>query len=203
MKKKLALSLVFIAWFAVIAQYVLMVQNRHVSIAEVSIRFLSFFTILTNIVVAIYFTCILLIKNLDTKLIGKAGTRTAIAIYITMVGSVYQLALRHVWQPEGLQRIVDELLHSVIPILVIIFWAVYERTKTIKYFEMLKWSIFPLIYLGYILIRGDFSNFYPYPFVDVTEIGLTKVFINSTVLLAIFFLISGIFILIGKSVIKR
>lgn len=203
MKKKLALSLVFIAWFAVIAQYVLMVQNRHVSIAEVSIRFLSFFTILTNIVVAIYFTCILLIKNLDTKLIGKAGTLTAIAIYITMVGSVYQLALRHVWQPEGLQRIVDELLHSVIPILVIIFWAVYERTKTIKYFEMLKWSIFPLIYLGYILIRGDFSNFYPYPFVDVTEIGLTKVFINSTVLLAIFFLISGIFILIGKSVIKR
>lgn len=203
MKKKLALSLVLIAWFAVIAQYVLMVENRHFSISEVSIRFLSFFTILTNIVVAIYFTCLLFIKNLETKLIGKAGTVTAIVIYITMVGAVYQLALRHVWQPEGLQRIVDELLHSVIPILVIIFWAAYERTKTIKYSEMLKWSIFPLIYLVYILIRGNVSSFYPYSFVDVTVIGLKKVLINSTVLLAIFFIISSIFILIGKSVIKR
>ncbi|MFZ5976285.1 MULTISPECIES: Pr6Pr family membrane protein [unclassified Hydrotalea] len=33
------------------------------------------------------------------------------------------------------------------------------------------WLIYPLLYLVYILIRGSFSGFYPYPFVNVLQIG--------------------------------
>ncbi|REG88727.1 hypothetical protein C8N25_108162 [Algoriphagus antarcticus] len=120
-----------------------------------------------------------------------------------MVGIVYQVALRHVWQPQGLQMVVDELLHSIIPILVIIFWAKYEKTKSVNYSQLLKWAIYPITYLAYILIRGSFSNFYPYPFVDVTKLGMTAVLTNSVVLVLIFIVISSLFIFIGKAIIKR
>ena len=203
MKKKLALLLALIGWFAIIAQYILMIQNREASITETTIRFFSFFTILTNILVAIYFTCLVFTKNQELKLIGQPGTLTAITIYITMVGLVYQVALRHIWQPKGLQLIVNELLHSVIPVLVIIFWYLYETTGRVKYAQIFKWAIYPLAYLFYILVRGSFSNFYPYPFIDVTNLGMAKALTNAGVILVMFLTIAALLLFIGKSIIKR
>ena len=49
-----------LAWFAVIAQFVLMIQNRHHDVTETITRYFSFFTILTNILVALFFTAKLL-----------------------------------------------------------------------------------------------------------------------------------------------
>lgn len=203
MKKNIALIFAVIGWFALIAQFILILENRVTPIAETIIRFFSFFTILTNLLVATYFTCIVFIKNQEPTLIRKPGILTAITIYIFIVGIIYQVALRHVWQPEGLQRVVDELLHSIIPILVVVFWAMYEKTKSVSYSQLFNWAIYPILYLIYILIRGSFSDFYPYPFVDVTKLGMATVLTNSLVILIIFAVISALFVFIGKSVIKR
>ncbi len=203
MKKNLTALFALVGWFAIIAQYFLMIENRVASIPETTIKFFSFFTILTNLIVAIYFTSLLFIKNKGSKLTGKSGTLTAIAVYITIVGLVYQVVLRHIWQPKGLQLIVDELLHSVIPVLVIIFWYLYEITRPIKYSQILIWAFYPLLYLVYILIRGNFSGSYPYPFIDVANLGLTKALINAGVLMLLFIIISALFIFIGKKIIKR
>lgn len=203
MKKNLALFFALMCWFAVIAQFLLMIENRITPIPEAVIRFFSFFTILTNTLVAIYFTCMGLMKNNESKSINRPGILTAITIYIFMVGIVYQIALRQVWQPEGLQKIVDELLHSIIPILVIIFWYMYERTKSLKYSQLLLWAIYPITYLAFVLIRGSFSNFYPYPFVDVTNLGMASVLTNSVILLVVFSVISSLLVFIGKTIIKR
>ena len=202
MKRKLAILFALIGWFAIITQFVLMIEHRTISIAETTLRFFSFFTILTNILVAIYFTCIASLKNQESKLISKSGILTAVTAYITMVGLVYQIALRHVWAP-GLMLIVDELFHSVIPVLVIIFWYLYETTKVVKYSQILKWTIYPLAYLFYILVRGSISNFYPYPFIDVTNLGMAKALTNAAVISLIFIIIAAIFLFIGKSVVKR
>ena len=133
MKYKLAAFFALIGWFAIITQYILMIETRETTILETTIKFFSFFTILTNSLVAIYFTCIVIYKNKMLVLIAKPGTLTALTVYILIVGLVYQFALRHLWNPTGLQRVVDELLHSVIPILVLIFWYLYETKQSIKY----------------------------------------------------------------------
>lgn len=199
MKNPLSIIFGLIAWFAVITQYYLMIENRVASVGETTIRFFSFFTILTNSIVAIYFTFIIFkIKNGWFAIADKPGTLTAITVYITIVGLVYQILLRHVWQPEGLQLIVDELLHSFIPVTVIIYWYLYETKLSVAYRQIISWLIYPLIYLIYILIRGNFSNFYPYPFVNVSNLGITKVLINSILLMALFTGLSAFFIRIGR-----
>ncbi len=202
MKQKIATFFAVIGWFAIIAQYCLMVQISETSITVTTIKFFSFFTILTNSIVAIYFTCIVLYKNQTATFLGKPGTLSAITIYILVVGLVYQLVLRQLWHPTGLQRVVDELLHSLIPILVIIFWYLYERTQSIKYAQIPSWLAYPLTYLIYILIRGQICNCYPYPFVDVTTLGMKAVLINSGILFAVFAFLSLGIIYIGKLLIK-
>ncbi|OIR14362.1 hypothetical protein GALL_48350 [mine drainage metagenome] len=201
MKKTLSIIFGLVAWFAVIVQYYLMMENRVASIAETTIRFFSFFTILTNSLVAIYFTLIIFkIKNGWFAIADKPGTLTALTVYITIVGLVYQILLRHVWQPEGLQMIVDELLHSLIPVAVIIYWYMYENKSLVSYKQITNWLIYPLMYLIYILIRGNFSGFYPYPFINVINLGITKVLINSVLLIALFTGLSALFIRIGRAV---
>lgn len=203
MKKTLAALFALIGWFAVITQFVLMVNNRAASVPETIIRFFSFFTILTNILVALYFTVLAVAKKDSVTFVSRPGTLTAIAIYITTVGVVYQVVLRHVWRPTGMQLIVDELLHTIIPVLVIIFWFLYENVKPIKYKQITAWLLYPLLYLGCILIRGSFLSYYPYPFIDVTALGMTKALTNAAVLLIAFIIVSALFIFIGKTFIKR
>jgi hypothetical protein len=43
------------------------------------------------------------------------------AIYIAIVGIVYSFALRHIWDPQGLQKIADMLLHDSLPVLYVAF----------------------------------------------------------------------------------
>lgn len=203
MKKNVALVFALLGWASVIAQFFLMMENMVAPIPETIIRFFSFFTILTNILVAAYFTAAFFTRDNISKFTDRPGNLTAVTIYITLVGLVYQFALRQVWDPKGLQKVVDEMLHSIIPILVIVFWAIYERTRLVKFIQVLKWAIYPLIYLLIILIRGSYSGFYPYPFVNVTNQGMPQVLINSCLILALFLIISFVFILIGKYVIRR
>ena len=52
-----------VTWTAVILQLYLIMLNRSVSMMETLIRFLEFFTILTNIAVAICFTYLLFVRE--------------------------------------------------------------------------------------------------------------------------------------------
>ncbi|WP_127121378.1 Pr6Pr family membrane protein [Chryseotalea sanaruensis] len=198
MKKKISLLFAAIAWFAVIAQYYLMIQNSEHTLSEITIRFFSYFTILTNSLVAIYFTVIFFSKENRNSLVHKPGSLTALTVYITIVCLVYQLVLRQIWEPMGLQRLVDELLHSVNPLLVICFWYFYEAKNELRWSALPVWLLYPLIYLFFILFRGNLSEFYPYPFVDINSLGLLKVVLNSLVLLALFASTAALFIFIGK-----
>lgn len=204
MRKILNTLFALIGWFAVISQFILMIENKTVSIPETTIRFFSFFTILTNTLVSIYFTYQIFEKRKSSKsLFNKPGTLTAITTYITVVGVVYQIILRHIWQPSGLQMIVDELLHTFIPIFVIIYWAMYEQKAKLEWKSLSKFLLYPLFYLAYILLRGNFSGFYPYPFINVTELGWNQTIINIVVLLGVFVIVFLFFIGIGKIIAKR
>ncbi len=199
MRKKLAIFFAVIMWFSVIAQFIIMLQNRVADVPETIIRFFSFFTVLTNTLVAIYFTAVIV----DVSFTSKPGVLTAITAYIFMVGIVYQFVLRHLWQPTGMQLVVDELLHTLNPVLVIIYWYLYEDKAAVNYGLVKWWLIYPLCYLSYALIRGELSGFYPYPFINVSKIGLQQALINSAGLALIFFVVGCLFILIGKKLLLR
>ena len=194
----LALAAV-IVWFSVIAQLYLSIENRRAPIPEALIRFFSYFTIETNILVATCFT-ILLLKPASRWGVFFSGPRvlTAICSYITFVGLTYNILLRQLWQPTGLQQLVDELLHSVIPIMFILYWLIYVPKAGLQWKNALRWLIYPVVYVILMLGRGALSGYYPYPFIDVTELGYYKVFLNGFGLIIAFLLLSCLFIGIGK-----
>lgn len=195
---KFTLLIAVICWFTVILQGVLILQNRVTTVVETIIRFFTFFTILTNILVAITFTVIWMQPKNRWSFFLKPNIQTAIAVYIFVVGFVYNIILRFLWQPQGLQKVVDELLHTAIPIIYILYWYLKTSKESIFFKNVFGWLIYPILYLIVILIRGCYSNYYPYPFVNVTEIGIQKVIFNVIYLTMFFGIISIAFVGLSK-----
>lgn len=204
MRNKIDVTGFILGWFAIIGQFILMIQSRQVDIIEAIIRFFSYFTILTNLLVVLYFTSrISMFQKSFIKNFSNNGTITALTSFILIVGLVYQIILRSTWHPTGLQKIVDELLHSIIPLFTLIYWAYFANSKDFKIKNIKIWFWYPIGYFLYIIIRGYFSNFYPYPFINVTEIGYLEVIINSLIITVIFMALLSILITIGKKYLNR
>lgn len=183
-------------WFALIAQYYLMVRNGTLPPEELTIRFFSYFTILTNLLVAICNTALWL--NPGNRFFSSAGTQTALTVYILVVGIIYNAVLRWLWQPQGLQWVVDELLHSVIPVLSLVYWGLFTARRRLEWKQCWPWLLYPLLYFVYILARGAVSGFYPYPFIEVNRIGITQALINALGIAGVFLLLSLLFISITR-----
>jgi hypothetical protein len=188
-----------VVWFALISQFYLAIANRTSSIVEAVIRYFSFFTILANGLVGVALWALLVEpKSAWGRWFGRASTLTALAVYITVVGLIYNLILRQLWNPQGLQQLVDELLHSVIPTLFVLFWLLFVPQERMRWVSILSWMVFPLCYCVYCLGRGVMVGYYPYPFLDVTVLGYHNVLLNIGGLIALFFGLALVFVGIIK-----
>lgn len=199
-RSNIILILLFVlAWLAVSTQLVLMINNRKADIPETIIRFFSFFTILTNLLVAIFATFKLFARQGHIhSLLTSFRTETAITIYIVIVGLVYNIILRSLWKPAGLQKVDDELLHTVVPLLFLAYWSLYVPKTQLVYKDILPWLIYPLVYCVYVLFRGYFSGFYPYPFIDLSILGPATTAINCGLLILVFVAVSLAFVAMGR-----
>ncbi|WP_349681728.1 Pr6Pr family membrane protein [Sphingobacterium sp. UBA7249] len=203
-QKSLAAFIALLSWGAIIAQFLISINNSTISNLELIIRFFSYFTILTNLMVAISCTSIVLLPN---SAIGhfavKPVTVTAVTLYILIVGLIYNFVLRFLWQPAGIVRIIDEILHLIIPILVLIYWWRSINKPLIQWCSIFSWLLYPIFYFLYTLWHGASSGFYPYPFVDVSVLGINRVLTNSLSLSLVFLLLGLLLILVTRLIAKN
>jgi len=193
-------AMVIIGWFALATQFYINMTSGISGIRELMVRYFSYFTIQTNILVAVCFTTLLLKPQSKWgRFFSRQQTLSAITVYIVIVGLIYNTILRFLWEPEGLQKIVDELLHSVIPLLVLFYWFVFTAKDRLQWKNVLPWLIYPFAYIVYILIRGSVSGFYPYPFINTQRLGLDKVLVNSVGIAFVFICMSLLLVMIAKS----
>ncbi|WP_431245122.1 Pr6Pr family membrane protein [Flavobacterium sp. P21] len=129
---------------------------------------------------------------------SKYATITAITVYIVIVGAVFNLLLRSIVDLQGQHRIVSEIFHAVVPTLFFIYWLFVVAPEKISFKVILPWLIYPIIYMIYTLLHGISTNFYPYPFVDVSKIGFEKAIINGLFVLVAFVILSFILIFISN-----
>ncbi|MEJ0092011.1 MAG: Pr6Pr family membrane protein [Methylocella sp.] len=184
-----AAVLAVLAWFGVIVQLSLNIHHavsENLSVAASLVRFFSFFTIETNMLVALVLTLSALRPQSDQMLL-RPSARAGLVVYIIIVGVVYAVLLRNLWNPQGLQLLADGVLHGAMPILYPVYWAACTPKRRLRWSDPALWLVFPILYLIYILLRGAAFGIYPYPFIDVTKLGYAHVGLNALFLLVAFF----------------
>jgi hypothetical protein len=172
-----AALLALITWAALALQLYLVVTKgleQGEALTLILTNYFSFFTILSNLLVAIILSRTALTPDSPTP-----GVQAATAVYIAVVGLGYSLLLRHIWDPQGLQKLADVLLHDAMPLLYVLFWLVFcRRRKALPWNAALVWLIWPVIYLVCSMVRGSRTGQYSYHFLDPSQFGSTHVFIT-------------------------
>ena len=190
---------VICAWFGIALQLITAIPNYLAAgktIARALVLFFSYFTILTNLIVAVTTSAALFFP---TSKFGafctKPATITAVTLYIVVVGLVYNIVLRPLYHPQGWAKVADETVHSVVPVLHLMYWLLFAPKGHIQWKTALSWLIYPFIYLIYCFVHGMLTSYYPYPFIDVNKIGYAGFWLNSFYMLLLFLFLS--FALIG------
>lgn len=197
--------LAVLGWFALVLQYVLILRTGAgmiLSTGETTIRFFSYFTIQANIFASMALTAFA-VRSAAAEWLIHPFVRSAVAVYIAMVGIVYTVLLRELWSPVGAQWLADTLLHDVMPVGYLAFWFACVRKTGLRWYDPLLWTIYPLFYLGFILVRGRFSGFYPYPFLDAGSLGYAQVAANTALLLVGCILLGGLLLMAGRPLARR
>lgn len=192
-----------LGWIALILQYYLTITyslSKGLSFPGGVLAYFSYFTILTNLLVAISYTLPLIKPGSRWgKFFSAPTVRSAIAVYITIVGILYSLLLRHLWNPQGISWIADELLHDVTPVLYVIFWFTAVHKGILNWKDIFPWLIYPAVYFIFALIKGSITGVYPYPFIDAGELGVQGLLINLVMLIIGFSVMGFVYVAINRS----
>jgi hypothetical protein len=199
----MALTMI-VAWLGVLLQGYLSldtaVANGH-SLLDGLFTFLSFFTVLTNILVCLALTLPLAVPGSAAgKFFAGEFASGGVAVSIAFVAISYHLLLRKIWDPQGAQLVADRLLHYVVPALFVVYWFAYSRRGSLRWVYPLYWSAYPTAYFVYVLVRGEVIGSYPYHFIDASAIGYGRTTVNALGLLAAFVVLGLLFVGVDRAV---
>nr|WP_276610629.1 Pr6Pr family membrane protein [Kineococcus siccus] len=79
----------------------------------------------------------------------------------------------------------SDLLHVVAPLLALLDWVLLRPHPGAGARRSLLWLVYPVLYFVFVLVRGALTTgppHYPYPFVDVDELGYGGVALSFAVL---------------------
>lgn len=193
-------ALAIIAWAGVLLQSWLSI-NIAVANGKTAgdgvVIFLGYFTVLTNMLVALTATLPLVAGSSRLgRWFGKPTVLGCATTSIVLVGIAYHILLRNVWAPEGLQLLADVVLHYVVPISALAYWVAFPPRARLRFLAPLAWCVYPIGYIVYAFIRGEVLGSYPYHFIDVASLGYRQAVLNGIGLLIAFIVLGALVVAI-------
>jgi hypothetical protein len=170
-----------VAAFAIVLQLVLVINGYAViddstrpDTGTALIRFASYLTIWSNVLVA-WSTLTLALGTDRDSTIWRALRLDAVIICFGG-GVVHFFLLRpHLGHLFGWSIVADRMLHLVVPILAVIGWLLFGPRGRATTRDLVPFLVVPVGWLIYTLVRGPIVDWYPYPFIDVDQHGYAQV----------------------------
>lgn len=140
-----------------------------------------------------------------------AAVKGAVTLYVTITGLVYHLVLANPasgfanapYDRTPAEAVGNQLLHTVVPLLAVLDWLLFDERGRFKVRYAAYWLAFPLGYLVFALIRGLIKNKYPYPFLDVNDLGYGGVALSAVFFAVAFWLLGLAFVGIDRLTARR
>ncbi len=165
------------------------------------VQTVSFFTIQSNLLVLIVAATLVIDPQRDGRL--WRVIRLDALLGITVTGLVFDLILIHYVHPTGWQLAATIGFHYIAPWATLLGWLLFGPRPRIDR-TTIAWSlIWPVAWIVYTFVRGALVDWYPYPFLDVDEIGLAVALRNTLFVLAVAAVLLAVFRLIDRVLAPR
>lgn len=189
--RQVHLVVAVVAWVAVVLQLVLVCKGTVILVEEDPpglgariYRFFAYFTIQSNLLVAVTATVLARRPALDQ--IGWRIARLAGLLGITVTGLVHFVLLRPLLDLDGADWLADKLLHVVVPVLAVAAWAWVGPRPRVGVRDLAYALCWPIVWLAWTLAVGQANGWVPYPFLDADEEGWGSVAVVGVGITALF-----------------
>lgn len=160
------------------------------SVAARLINLFSFFTIQSNLLVLVVAAGLALDPRRDGPLWRVIRLDALLGIAIT--GIVFATVLAGLVHHEGVAAWINAGFHYVSPWMTLLGWLFFGPRPRITG-KVIAWAFaWPAAWLLYTFVRGAIIDWYPYPFLNVTEIGYPTALRNTFFVLVLAGLIAAL-----------
>jgi len=154
------------------------------------VNFFSFFTVQSNILVAV--TTGLLAVSLDRRTTLFRVLRLDAVICITVTGVVFHLALASLQELTGWDALADFVLHTLSPALGLLGWVFFGPRRQLTP-RIVRWTLLaPVGWLTYALAYGAMvddrhgNDYYAYPFMNAQVHGYVVALLRCSLVAVLF-----------------
>ncbi|MCJ8156559.1 Pr6Pr family membrane protein [Sphingomonas sp. LaA6.9] len=162
--------------------------------------FFSFFTILTNIGVVLVYLAEL---RPGLRFFREPVHRATLAAAIMFAMMFYHLMLARIWDPLGLFRVADATLHYLLPVFYLLWWTGFAAHRHLQWSALPRMLAYPVLYVIWVMARGAVVDEYPYPVLDVQQLGYPHILANIALLFVLFAALCAVFITIDRLIPAR
>jgi len=138
----------------------------------------TYFTILSNVTVAVVVTMLLIRPSFFTRSdsTGRAwrALRVDSVMMIVVTAIVFNLLLA-TGGKTGWDAVSNSMVHIINPTVTALVWLLAGPRGLIRWSTIWAALILPILWAAYALIRGTVIGAYPYPFLDVATKGWASV----------------------------
>jgi len=161
------------------------------------------YTVLSNFLVVIGFFTMVALYNSQSKL--RSYISVSVLVSITVTGLVYNLILVPV-MPEA--EIVftyysNFVTHLFSMILALFNYFFFEKKGTLTFKHILAGMVFAFVYWLVFVSIGERINYFPYFFMNPTEIGWLMTFVWFAIILVVIALLGFLLVLFDKRQAKK
>jgi hypothetical protein len=171
MRNAAAALVAIVCWAGLAIQFATTYEAQH-DVTMTLWVLARFFTILTNVLVAVTMTWVAIGRKVSPDLLG------GVTLAILLVGIIYWLLLHGLHLLSGRAFVANVLLHDASPVLMALWWLFFAPRAKLRWSSAIWWAAYPLAYLVYVLARGRMDGRYPYPFIDVAKLGWMQTALN-------------------------
>ncbi|NJC65625.1 Pr6Pr family membrane protein [Planosporangium flavigriseum] len=185
-------STALVASAAVTLQLIMSASHAHGHFTSAGgrvINQLCYFTIESNVLIAVT-TALLAIRLTRTSPVFGVF-RVAGVVGIAITALVYHTVLAGLAHLTGWWVVTDALLHTVVPAMAILGWLLFGPRRAASWRLTALSLVYPVGYLVITLIRGALVGWYPYPFVDVDQLGYPGVLLNALMMAVLFIVVAA------------
>nr|WP_246315148.1 Pr6Pr family membrane protein [Kineococcus aurantiacus] len=154
-------------------------------------RFVSFFTVQSNVLVLLAAVSLVLDPARDGRF--WRVLRLDALLGITVTGLVFGTVLAPYLHPTGLGWWVNAGFHYVSPVMALAGWLLFGPRPRVDGATVAWAVVWPLAWVAFTFARGAATGWYPYPFLDVTDAGWPVALRNTGVVVVLSLLLLALF----------
>lgn len=158
---------------------------------------LRFFTIWSNLAAGLIMGWVAFGRRVAPEILH------ALASALAIVALVYWLLLAGDHHPEGLDRVTNQLHHTLVPLATIAWWVAFAERSPAFMRSVGVVMIAPVAYAIFALAYGAASGFYAYFFLDAATLGSGQIAANILGLAVLFALVGAVLLTLKRAVNAR